>query len=49
MLANVSGNFLIENCEFINSVYSVANGPTGGSAGEAQQLLLQPLPTIRLS
>lgn len=35
MLANVSGNFLIENCEFINSVYSVANGPTGGSAGEA--------------
>lgn len=35
MLANVSGNFLIENCKFINSVYSVANGPTGGSAGEA--------------
>ena len=35
MLANVSGSFLIENCEFINSVYSVANGPTGGSAGEA--------------
>lgn len=35
MLANVSGNFLIENCKFINSVYSVANGPTSGSGSEA--------------
>lgn len=35
MLANVSGNFLIENCKFINSVYSVVNGPTSGSGSEA--------------
>ncbi|MEI3553061.1 MAG: hypothetical protein V8Q17_11130 [Acutalibacteraceae bacterium] len=35
MLANVSGNFLIEDCEFINSVYSVVNGPTSGSGSEA--------------
>lgn len=35
MLPNVSGNFLIENCRFINSVYSVANGPTGGAGSEA--------------
>ena len=35
MLANVSGNFLIEDCKFINSVYSVVNGPTSGSGSEA--------------
>ena len=35
MLANVSGNFLIENCQFSNGVYSVANGPTSGSGSEA--------------
>lgn len=35
MLPNVSGNFLIENCRFINSVYSVKDGPTGGAGAEA--------------
>ena len=35
MLPNVSGNFLIENCRFINSVYSVKDGPTGGAGKEA--------------
>ena len=35
MLPNVSGNFLIENCRFINSVYSVKDGPTGGAGSEA--------------
>ncbi len=35
MLPNVSGNFLIENCNFTNSVYSVSNGPTSGAGLEA--------------
>lgn len=35
MLPNVSGNFLIENCRFINSVYSVKDGPTEGAGKEA--------------
>lgn len=35
MLPNVSGNFLIENCKFTNSVYSVSNGPTSGAGLEA--------------
>lgn len=38
MLPNVNGNFLIKNCSFINSVYTVANGPTGGAAGTATSI-----------
>ena len=35
MLPNISGNVIIQDNEFVNSVYSVANGPTSGSGGEA--------------
>lgn len=38
MLANISGNFLIENCSFTNSVYTVINGPTSGAGSEATVL-----------
>ena len=35
MIPNAGGKMLIDNCKFINSVYSVLNGPTGGSGAEA--------------
>lgn len=38
MLSNSSGNMLIENNKFINSVFSVANGPTSGAAGDATSI-----------
>lgn len=37
-LANVSGNFSIENCIFENSVYTVKDGPTDGAGNEATTL-----------
>lgn len=38
MLPNISGNMLIEDNKFINSVYSVTNGPTGGAGSEATSI-----------
>ena len=38
MLPSCSGNMLIENNKFINSVFSVANGPTGGAGGDATSI-----------
>ena len=35
MLPNISGNVSIKDNVFTNTVYSVANGPTSGSQGEA--------------
>lgn len=35
MLPGVSGDFTVENCKFVNSVYSVKNGPTSGAGSEA--------------
>ena len=38
MLPNVSGNFIIENCTFTNSVYTVLNGPTGGAGATSTSI-----------
>ena len=35
MLSSINGNVTIQDNEFVNSVYSVANGPTSGAQAEA--------------
>ena len=38
MLPSISGNMLIENNKFTNSVYTVAGGPTGGAGPDATSI-----------
>lgn len=38
MIPSASGNMLIENCNFINKVATVRNGPTSGAQSEATSL-----------
>ncbi|MDO4664514.1 MAG: hypothetical protein Q4A59_06485, partial [Erysipelotrichaceae bacterium] len=38
MLPGISGNMLIENNKFINSVYTVAGGPTSGAGPDATSI-----------